>query len=193
MPSTGREPVQLAESLSGGGKQVGQDAWMPRHQDQGRWYPELRQAQRASGTAGAQSGAADTRGRQGEIRGPTACKGLSDSGRTRMRPGTGQGCGGGALLQRGREDSDSSGPGERAAEYGTTHGHSANSHEKVASLEGLRGGPGLEPARRKIEENLRAANKFGKGAGAWVRNSHDHWASTVKDSQIHSRMVKIST
>jgi hypothetical protein len=62
---------------------------MPRHQDQGRRYPELRQAQRASGTAGAQSGAADTRGRQGEIRGPTACKGLSDSGRTRMRHGTG--------------------------------------------------------------------------------------------------------
>ena len=105
----------------------------------------------------------------------------------------GTGLRGGALLQRGREDSDSSGPGERAAEYGTTHGHSANSHEKVASLEGLRGGPGLEPARGKIEENLRAANKFGRGAGAWVRNSHDHWASTVKDSQIHSRMVKIST
>ena len=75
----------------------------------------------------------------------------------------GTGLRGGALLQRGREDSDSSGPGERAAEYGTTHGHSANSHEKVASLEGLRGGPGLEPARGKIEENLREAKKFDKG------------------------------
>ena len=40
------------------------------------------------------------------------------------------------------------------------HGHSrgANSHETVALLEGLQGGcAGLEPARGKIEENLRAA------------------------------------
>ena len=61
------------------------------------------------------------------------------------------------------KDSDSSGPGERAAEYGTSHGHGANSHEKVASLEGLRGGAGLEPARGKIEEILRAAKKFDEG------------------------------
>ena len=87
---------------------------MPRHQDQGRWYPELRQAQRASGTAGAQSGAADTRGRSGEIRqGRRAKASRTQVGRECV---TGQGCGGGALLQRGREDSDSSGPGERAAE-----------------------------------------------------------------------------
>ena len=152
VPSTGREPVQLAESLSGGGKQVGQDAWMPRHQDQGRWYPELRQAQRASCTAGAQSGAADTRGRQGEIRGPTACKGLSDSGRTRMRPGTGQGCGvehfcsaaGRTRIPADRE----SGPRSTARLMVTA----PTATKKEASLEGLRGGAGLEPARGKIEE-----------------------------------------
>ena len=88
-------------------------------------------------------------------RGPTACKGLSGLGRARPCVGP--------FTQRGREDSDSSGPGERAAEYCTSHGHSANSHEKVAPLEGLRGGTGLEPARGKIEENLRAAKKFDKG------------------------------